>query len=516
MSEMNRRDFLGGISAGTLGTVGAMGLILGAQSRCSKAAAPVYAKPLETKLNVRPVYAGWIYDGRWEGPCRWDIDALPDISGAEQRVRLEKRFQDIMQNNNAKLGDFVNLLDPVFVEYHMHHEFGESELQQLAAGDAETEVYIVNGNKHPQQIACLVGERFNKPSLLNAGSAGHQRSRDVSAFFRSRGMPGFNPITVEEVDDVLRLFWANKVFRNQRTLYITNRGGKVGRISNSNVWNWKEMDERLGLSMKVVTYEELGEEIDRVRSDAEMIKTANAITDQLIQNAQDVRMDREEIVKSVDYYIAVQNLMEKYNCMAHTIECFEFCESKMAQKWRIVPCLTNCLFKDQGIMSACEGDLNAMMAMGMLMYASGRAAHMGNFYFRGDDVAYMGHNVPPLKALGFDQPDVPYAIQNFVLSGWGAKIQVDFAALPEKTVTIARVDPNMKKILLIKGEITGCVGHDKPGCSLITSLTIPDTHTLVRKTRDYGFHFAMVVGDFAEQTGDLAELLGMEAEYHNV
>jgi len=83
-------------------------------------------------------------------------------------------------------------------------------------------------------------------------------------------------------------------------------------------------------------------------------------------------------------------------------------------------------------------------------------------------------------------------------------------------MTIARCDPLIRKILLVRGEISGCVGHQDVGCSLRATIPVPDTRDLVEKARDYGFHFAGVYGDYTEQMMQLAEMLKMGVETYNV
>ena len=118
--------------------------------------------------------------------------------------------------------------------------------------------------------------------------------------------------------------------------------------------------------------------------------------------------------------------------------------------------------------------------------------------------------------MGFDQPDLPYDVGYFVESKWGAKLEVDFNKVPEKTMTIARVDPRVRKVLAFKAEIDNCTGLGVPGCSLRINCKCRDTKSLHRKAVDYGFHFADVLGDYTQEIGQLAELLGMEAEFHHV
>jgi len=93
---------------------------------------------------------------------------------------------------------------------------------------------------------------------------------------------------------------------------------------------------------------------------------------------------------------------------------------------------------------------------------------------------------------------------------------MDLSRFEEKTVTIARCNPLASKILVIKGTIIGCEGFDEVGCSLKAFVNVTDAKGLVKKAHNYGFHFAMVYGDYTEKIYELADMLDLQVESHNV
>ena len=137
---------------------------------------------------------------------------------------------------------------------------------------------------------------------------------------------------------------------------------------------------------------------------------------------------------------------------------------------------------------------------------------MGNLYYREENVVRLGHEVPALKMNGFDTPDLPYELRNFIVSGWGTKLQIELDKLIEKKVTFARIDPLGKKILAAKGEVIGCEGFGKLGCALVALINIPNARELTKKRADYGFHYAMVYGDYTQELNKLADIINMEIE----
>ena len=106
--------------------------------------------------------------------------------------------------------------------------------------------------------------------------------------------------------------------------------------------------------------------------------------------------------------------MDKYSCHAFTIDCFELCSSMHPWRRRFTPCLTHALLKDTGYPSACEGDINALLAMMVEMYLSRKAVYMGNPDVDVDkNTLSLHHSVASLKMKGLDKSDSYYEIDGF-------------------------------------------------------------------------------------------------------
>jgi L-fucose isomerase-like protein len=166
--------------------------------------------------------------------------------------------------------------------------------------------------------------------------------------------------------------------------------------------------------------------------------------------------------------------------------------------------------------SACEMDLNALLAMRLLMSASNKSSFMGNPIVVSKDRLVVNHSVPGIKMAGYDRPDLPFHLRPFVESGWGTKAMIDFTKLEEKTVTLARLDPLGTKIYLAKGEIVDCTGFNKGtliGCSLTAHIKVPDARECLRKLSDFGSHLSMVYGNYTSEIRELADMMDLEVVY---
>jgi hypothetical protein len=104
-----------------------------------------------------------------------------------------------------------------------------------------------------------------------------------------------------------------------------------------------------------------------------------------------------------------------------------------------------------------------------------------------------------------------------VQSGWGAKAVVDFMQNSEKRVTVARMHPNARQVLLMKGTLVRSEGWDKDnlGCSVAAFIKPAETgngEAFVRRQTEYGNHLIWVYGDYTEPMRQLGRLMGLEVE----
>ena len=259
--------------------------------------------------------------------------------------------------------------------------------------------------------------------------------------------------------------------------------------------------------------------MDKTKNDKTLKNDASEMADSMYKYAERSFIDKKYVINSMEFYQSVVSLMKKHNCNSFTIECFEFCTSRLPQKWNITPCLIHTMLKDLGIPSACEGDLGGLLAMHMLMSLSNKSPHFGNMFYQtdGKGVLTVNHSVPGIKMNGFDKPGLPYQLAHFVESGWGSKAVVDFMNNDVKDVTVARMNPQGTGLLVLKGRLVGSQGWgvDKTGCFDIASIVGKESGTaeeFARKQADYGNHLPWVYGDYSEQLKKLGELIGVNVK----
>ena len=512
---MNRRGFLGtGLGSVMVAATSASGAGTPDTAETQPGPSPPSTRdgvtsPADVKLNIKPVMTNILHSDVWEGPCRWS-----SVPPETEKAQAEKRFAGWakqMKEGGFGRRDDVHVLEPVHITFSEDFVVKPEQLDQLKPDLARADAYFV----YPagSSVAAFEIARYaNRPILLTGLGC---RNVDIAAYTRNMGYEALVPADGKELDAILSLLRARKVFRQTRVLFPTDRGLPAS-CSVGSIWDLEALQQRHGIVVTKISYKELADEMDRTMADQPQAEEAGRLADQLLRGADKSFIDRQYVVRSVQFHQAVTRLMKRHGSNAFTIECFEFCSSRLPDKWKIVPCLVHALLKDQQCASSCEADLGSLLAMRLLMSVSGKSCHQGNSDPRGEGTFRINHSSPALKMNGYDQPDLPYQLGRFVTGGWGTKVVIDFMDNQEKTVTVARVDPSAAKLLVLRGELVGASGWGKDlvGCSVEAVIKPPEGRAdeFLKKRLDYGNHLQWVYGDYADSMRQVGELLGMEVE----
>ena len=460
---------------------------------------------LNLKVKVKPVLPLLVHSGVYEGPCR--VGDEKSLNPEFERLRAEEGLKKFCKNLKSKLTKEAELLDPTIIEWGEDWVIPKEELKKLDSISNEVDLFLIARSGLTQYPSIEIARRYGKPVAM----LGQVASVDISAYLRARGMEGYAFINLDELNRFISLLRVRKGLRQTRILIVSDGGMlPVGVVSS--VWNMEDVKSRFGIDYKCVPSNEVFEEMDRVLNSESEQKRAEEITERLIKKADRVHMEKRYVLQSVNFYLAVKNLMKRYGCNSFVIPCFELCVKRIPAEKKVTFCLAHSLLKDEGFPSACEGDINVLLAMTILMYLSRKSAFMGNSYMidEKENIIALHHDVPGLKMKGLEKPDLPYEIRNFTVGGWGATIRYDFSRDKGETVTLARFNPTATKLLVTKGEIVGCGGFDMVGCSLRAEIRVPDAVELFHKEMDFGHHLAMVYGDYTEDLKDLGKIVGFE------
>ncbi|MFO7853489.1 MAG: hypothetical protein ACQERS_08135 [Bacteroidota bacterium] len=480
-------------------------------------------KGIDVKLNVKPGYFHLIHEEAYEGPCR---------SGSGEQLTKEfdekigrQKFEDFKTTLNTVFSDEVTILEPSYLKWTDEFILREKQIQKLMDDSERADLFLFDGVFH-QFPANEVAIRFRKP----VGVIGCCASTDGVAALRAKGLESYGYIDPYDAAKHLPFLRVKKAFQNTKILVVLKKE-IISKGVLSSFTDLEKLKVDLGVNFTFINAEELFDHVRTITS--EQRNRAGAVTDELINNAEKNTMAKENIQKSAEFYIVIRDLLEKYECNAFTMPCFEVCATRFFNdEFQVTPCLAHALLKEEGIPSACEADINVLMAINVLINLTRKAPHMGNTHplaqevktdqstpsglevipeVQGkENIVSTWHAVPTRKMKDIDGDNIPYNIQSFTNSGWGATIRYDYNRDKGEVITLLRFHPTSKKMLAVKGNIVAGAGLDTIGCSTGVYYQVADVKDFFKKQLEFGHHYAWVYGDYIEKLKDLGEVLGLE------
>lgn len=161
-----------------------------------------------------------------------------------------------------------------------------------------------------------------------------------------------------------------KVSRARKSL----NGRNLGIIGEPSDWlissdaDKKAVKEKLGINLLDINIQELVEETGKVDTFPQEVR---AISKELEENASEaVRKYAEGALK---IYVALKNIVTKYNLSGLTLRCFDLLDSVGN-----TGCLALAMLNSEGIPSGCEGDVPALLTMTIGQALTGRCGFQAN------------------------------------------------------------------------------------------------------------------------------------------
>ena len=257
--------------------------------------------------------------------------------------------------------------------------------------------------------------------------------------------------------------------------------------------------KRIGGEIKFIDFSELREAFQKID-----IQKAERTADDLIAEANKiVEPSREEIVKSVRLYYALKNLCLKYGVSGVTIDCLGgFYRGELPA----YPCVAFALLDNEGeIMTACECDVDSLLTKIAMKEIAERPGFISEpAVDTSRDVAIYSHCVSATRMYGFSRPPEEYWIRSHAEDNKGVCLQVLFKGVIPVTVT--KLLPVEKRILLLKGEL---MGHEEAegGCRNKAVVKVADAQTLIDEWQ-HNWHRVLFYGDWTKELKWLSRLIG--------
>ena len=503
-------------------------------------------KLTDIQLNVRPVFIAFIHQYAFEGPCRFgqgeQLEHDYDVMMAQE---LFKKFRSNIAKNTP---EGINILEPIYVERSDWFEMKEGIYEEMSKDINEVDFFLFSTGIARGDLFLEFGERFGKPIGIVPWQCCGPFSNTAAA--RARGLEAYSFRNWDDFKTYMRVFRARKALQQTRVLMSARANSEVS-LSTPDVFvNAHDVTRRLGVRLRYISEHELLDLMQPVDpstnhtlpgrkacniNDTDLAE-AEALADELIAGAQEVRMSREDILRTLHAYLTVKKVLEANDCNAFTMQCPDMCATRRFNEQRITPCMIHALNCEHGVPSACEYDLNALLAMVVLMNLSGKATYMGNVncvYYDEEgkmttlqaigekDITgvpeadkpnlYMTfHAAANRKLKGLTEPAAPYAISPFTYSGFGATFRMDFSADRGQEITLCRFAPDGKQLFVGKGIISAGFGYNSYNCDQGFFFTVGDQADFFYKHINFGNHLPLVYGDYTRELKLLGEILGFE------
>lgn len=468
---------------------------------------------MKMKLNVKPIFVQLVHRSAYMGPCRggtWEQleRSYDEMIGAENFENMKAKLQEIYGDEKD-----IHIQTPVYLEFLDEFIVREKDLQKVQ--DVDTDVFLMDGMMG-QHLAVNIAKKYKIPMC----TVGCCTSTDTTACLRAAGLEAYGSIDLEGTKTIMQMLLWKKIISNTTVLSIL-KGDVCSKGVESNIRDLDRITNIWGIKFKYLNAEDFLQEITELDEDEK--NKATEIADDLIENAETCYMQRDMVIRSAEVYVAVKKLLERFECNAFTLPCFEICATKRINKEKYTWCLTHSLLKEEGIPSACESDYNALLSMIVIMAVAGNAPHMANTHPAlpheipkeiedTGNLIKMYHAVATRYMKSRTGEKEPYGIGCFTEDKWGATLRYHYNRDIGQQITMVRFNPQANRVMAARGFIVTETGYDKVGCDTGLLVSVEDKNKFFKAQCNYGHHMTWAYGDITAQLQELGESFGFEVE----
>ncbi|MFB3921795.1 MAG: hypothetical protein ACE145_08735 [Terriglobia bacterium] len=216
-----------------------------------------------------------------------------------------------------------------------------------------------------------------------------------------------------------------------------------------------------------------------------------------------VEPSREEIEKSAAIYLAMRELMKEHNARAITVDCLTLF---YGGKLPAYPCLGFFQMNNDGLVGACEGDLESTVSMLLGGYLVGRPGYISDPVIDTslNRIIY-AHCVAPSKVFGPAGRPNPYDIRSHSEDRKGACVR---SLMPlGEIVTTLKFDPARKEVVMHLAKTVENIDEDK-ACRTKLAAEVSDIDKLMSEWDRWGWHRVTFYGDHKRAVETVAALAG--------
>ncbi len=262
----------------------------------------------------------------------------------------------------------------------------------------------------------------------------------------------------------------------------------------------KAIQEVFGTEVRAVSAQDLGQAFDR--ADRAQAREQAGLW---IRNSERVvEPTPAEIEKSAAMYLGMRDLMQRNRARAITIDCLTLL---YGGKLPAYPCLGFFQLNNDGLVGACEADLQSATTMLAMGYLTGRPGYISDPVIdtASSQIIY-AHCVSTNRVFGPGGPANPYHIRNHSEDRKGAVVR---SLMPlGETVTTLLLMPGRREVVMHQARTVANVDEDR-ACRTKLAAEVKDVDKLVLDW-DRGWHRVTFYGDWKRTVENFAGLMGFK------
>ncbi len=395
----------------------------------------------------------------------------------------EARKKEIMDLLKKKLPDF-----DITFKTAMSSEDGERIVKEV--GDVDG--YVV------YMIGIWVGAGYTiagagKPTILVDdlyGGSGELIS--TYAWAKNKELPVLAVASsdFEDVVEAIKLIKVVALLKKSKIIDVTDED--IGKTS-----------EAIKSSLGVEVLKISSEKFNQYYREADMNEAEKWAEKWIHEALRVIEPGRDEIVKAARMYLAMKKLLKEEGAIAITIDCLRLVYSNKLEAY---PCLGFFQLNNEGLIGACEADLNSTLAMLIIRDLTGEPGFISDpvFDLSKGWVVY-SHCVAPSRVYGPNGPTNPFIIRSHAEDRSGASVQ---SLMPlEEYVTTIQVNPTEKAMTIHVGKAIANIDDEK-ACR--TKLAVEVKADRILENWRWGWHRVTFYGNWLDELRGLARLMGFK------
>lgn len=379
--------------------------------------------------------------------------------------------------------------DPRQLEEQKENYLKEIKKEYEISEDGEVYFFIESGGTE-EEFKKIYSD-FNPPYSLIATNANNSlpASLEIASFLKNKKL-AYNLYHAKQ-EDILDVLKHKRVVNKGENLALNKsvkllEGKRYGVVGKPSDWlissdvNYKDAKDKFGLELIDITFEEFKTEIDNAKNIIDPITFESKINKII---------DKKTLEGALKIYSALYSIIKKHDLDGLTVRCFD-----LLGIYHNTSCLALAILNSQGYIATCEGDVPAMISMGIIKERFHISSFQVNpsFINEKEKYCYFAHCTIPLDMC------IDYEFDTHFESGFGIGIagKINLAK-----VTIFKVGSSLDKYEVYNGQIVENPKHNNLCRTQLKIQFCEDISSLL--DLPCGNHLIIFKGDHKDELIDL-------------